>query len=1283
MAPPPPPPPVVALDDLNQIVSDTPDVAPDLSTLLSPAFFSNVGPATPAEVRLPARAQVLSSLIIDSNYTLGEIRLVGQPNGTVLELPSSSYDTRSVGGARTLQASGAYASMSVGTPTVLMSVSPGAPVITLIGLTLRGSLRVSGGRLAMHRCIFDGTGLRGADVGITVEGGEVTVNDSHIRGFANGGIVVTSGTFSMHHGSIMQNGMGDSSLFGGVEVRSPGGRVDLDGTLIEGNGRTSNECTDTIACVRGGGLRVSGSAADVRLSAGTLVRANQAYEGTAIYVDTFSCPWETIRYCASDMLRYTLPAPLGHYVHADRAGVAYQLTTVVDTTYPYECDPGRYGNRTDTVDPLQLGAQNTPRCFSTCPPGYYCSTATVDPMMCSAGTFCGSGAGAETNCPAGTYNPTPGLASQSGCLSCQAGTACIAGSAQETPCVLGTHAPRNGSVSCTSCPAGKYQDEAGQTECKVCIRGFYCPHAAPAPVACPAGKVSNTTGLTNETQCSVCPLGFYCSAGISQPLPCPDGKIGQLMGLTNLDQCIPCTPPTTSAPGSTTCTQCRENFYLDTFAAHNATPAEMCLPCLTLGSTCLANITLADVNLLAHHWRFGPASRTITACRKTSGEPGVSPCRGGAFASADGRGYCEPGHYGPKCELCLDENRYFSSDIGRCKPCPTPQDISGPLAAVLASLVGVLLAIFIIMRRLPSSCWLRVVAYRIAVKVRDFSLIPKLKMLIALYQTVLYIPDVYNVKLPPEYYEWMSYFTVLNFEWDIVAVPGACLPGGYTMRLTLRALVPLAIIVAVVPLSILRTTLRHVCSCAPGRPPFGRALLDTLPYVLFIFFCFCSSVSSGLFAVFSCEDFKVDSVTAKSFLPTDYRVECETITGREEELSSTIIELRAMAIVYIALWPIAIPVLFLLVLLPSRYAILHRRRTRLVQATAFLHREYVPAFFWWEPVFLLERLFIVGFVQFIPPRYSLLRLQASQIVILIYTVLLMYLKPFKRADMNLLAIASQITLIAFFYGALNIKLHADLTESDPGNLGDSLAWTITGFSSAASLGALIFGFNLLGAVLFFAMTAYQMRMQRDIQSIRLVSNGNVPELQLQTGMRWHLFLSHIWSSGQDQVATIKRQLQLLLPGVAIFLDVDDLEDIGNLERYVDETQCILVFLSKGYFFSTNCLRELDHALNTNKPFILVHETDPSKGGAPLADLRADCIAKGRDQLFERQPKILTWQRLHDFQLETLKGIAAGLLHACRNTNSMSNPVDGPMVYIPGELTQQKLIFEKPVTVYVR
>ena len=86
-------------------------------------------------------------------------------------------------------------------------------------------------------------------------------------------------------------------------------------------------------------------------------------------------------------------------------------------------------------------------------------------------------------------------------------------------------------------------------------------------------------------------------------------------------------------------------------------------------------------------------------------------------------------------------------------------------------------------------------------------------------------------------------------------------------------------------------------------------------------------------------------------------------------------------------------------------------------------------------------------------------------------------------------------------------------------------------------------------------------------------------------MTWNLFLSHIWSSAQDQAATIKRQLQLLVPDASIFLDVDDLEDIGALEAYLKETQCVLFILSKGYFGSKNCLREVRACCSAAMPLI--------------------------------------------------------------------------------------------------
>ena len=50
----------------------------------------------------------------------------------------------------------------------------------------------------------------------------------------------------------------------------------------------------------------------------------------------------------------------------------------------------------------------------------------------------------------------------------------------------------------------------------------------------------------------------------------------------------------------------------------------------------------------------------------------------------------------------------------------------------------------------------------------------------------------------------------------------------------------------------------------------------------------------------------------------------------------------------------------------------------------------------------------------------------------------------------------------------------------------------------------------------------------------------------------------------------------------------------------------IVFLSKGYFRSKNCRRELYTAIELNRSIIAVLETDEQKGGASLAQMRKEC-----------------------------------------------------------------------------
>ena len=179
---------------------------------------------------------------------------------------------------------------------------------------------------------------------------------------------------------------------------------------------------------------------------------------------------------------------------------------------------------------------------------------------------------------------------------------------------------------------------------------------------------------------------------------------------------------------------------------------------------------------------------------------------------------------------------------------------------------------------------------------------------------------------------------------------------------------------------------------------------------------------------------------------------------------------------------------------------------------------------------------------------------------------------------------------------------------------------VTSPASAAVLAGVLAGAGLvlLAAVLGAALFCKRSRTRR----LLLRATGKPPRLKLPPSCAFHLFLSHTWASGQDQVARIKHGLRTCLPTAVVFLDVDDLEDIGALEEYVSQTAVTLMFLSRGYFKSINCLREVRAWADTRegdaapgggggvdgppRGLILVHETAPNHGGIPIAQLRDEC-----------------------------------------------------------------------------
>ncbi|KAL1502937.1 hypothetical protein AB1Y20_011008 [Prymnesium parvum] len=788
------------------------------------------------------------------------------------------------------------------------------------------------------------------------------------------------------------------------------------------------------------------------------------------------------------------------------------------------------------------------------------------------------------------------------------------------------------------CPAGEGTGVVeGVVKCVRCAEGsFSARDDDSACEACPAGSYQPREG---STSCEPCAVGFFQPEAKAACLPCPTGV--------------------SSLGGSTSCGVCAEGYLLS--PARGATPSSAsCLPCAD-GMVCGWNTTVGTVALREGYWRASAASTDIRRCSLAA-----ATCAGGGAAA------CADGHAGPRCEACAHASQYRVDEGRACADCP---DLQRRLWLLFGALAGggiaAAAAAAALARRAPR-VWRA--GRRAGVRLRRWlsvhALVPKAKIVFAFLQTARLLPTVYGLKLPESYYAWLRFLAVFQIDWSELVYPGLCLPGGFFAQLLVVTLTPIvAVAVAIFG------------SMAAGRAnrtalSLRQSVFRVLPLVLLVAFCFTPSTSRSIFAVWSCETFEVDSgatpPTTVRYLIADLRIKCDYS-------DEAYLRLLALAYVVVPLWPIGVPLLFSLLLAASWSAIRRGHVNRLVGATSFLHREYIKDFYWWEVFFLVQRLVIVGFLQWLSLRSH--RVLSGMLIAVLYLIALFAAKPYKRQDVGCIAYGAQTAVVILLLLAMFVHYLTVLQEEVDHGHASELYVEVTGFNSVDDLaGTMVFALLLILTVIC-AGTLYQLvlHLGDKVVFMRLSTTSEPPELTLQPGKRYHLFLSHVWSTGQDQVATIKTRLLLMLPSSQIFRDVDDLDDISRLHDNVIASQCVLLFLSKGYFFSKNCLLEINTALRFERPLVLVNETEAIHGGMTMDSITSDCTSQGIqvDDLFRGGRELISWYRVASFQQLSLIKIAQHMLHASPNFSHLSDP---PELYIPGELS--KALFELPRPVHL-
>ena len=814
-------------------------------------------------------------------------------------------------------------------------------------------------------------------------------------------------------------------------------------------------------------------------------------------------------------------------------------------------------------------------------------------------------------------------------------------------CPSGYYCPTEATITPLLAPVGTFAP-MGSVRPRLCMDAtYYCVGGGWEQIPVPPGMIATGFHISNVTLdngtvvggdymlydgIALCPAGHWCHRG--QQVQCSEGSYTEDFASLRLSQesCTPCPDrSTTVRAGATSINACGcfPGFYL----SNKTASCEIC----PAGSECDHTGTVPQtINISAGFWRLSALSVDVKPCPRLT----AASCSGGTDANVtyDPRSsdLCSQasGATGVFCTLCLKPAEYFDWIAARCKAC------GYTVAADIGKLFGagiVFLGLFLLRERLRKlDSYRRLVNLTVRAAMRS-----KIKHLVAYYQIISQLGSVYRVSYPQAYEQLLSGFRWL--ELNIGFVPSLQLH-----CVGLRSLGSKLLSYIIAPLLVMAIAL------AVSLKRYG-SILPAVPFSLYVSFLVFPSVSSRGWRVLSeCECFVDDSTNcgvgcsgkAQCFSHSDYTLRCPS---KDEDINqpefSEFVWTRKVAIGAIFVYAVAVPLSYSLLLFANRHAIQHGPSTRTSDALRFLHADYRRGVYWWEAVESLRKVAITGIMSIVEPGTAF-QLSTACALATGLAVLQARSSPYKEDSTNILANVDALALAFVLVATAWLRCAPEEAEA------------------STALLVLLCGLTLVVLIVGVGLYLGKLANERRLHVLRLVATRRLPELRLTQGFSHHAMISYLWASGQDQVASLKSHLAVLLPGIRIFLDVEALESTVDLERHVEEARVFLLFMSRGYFASTNCAREVGAASSEalQRPLVVVHEANVDKGGASRDEMHTECstycAARILDYVFRKSSAAgpcgdnnnqltagssgwtpVTFHRLKEFQLLTLRLIA--------------------------------------------
>ena len=505
---------------------------------------------------------------------------------------------------------------------------------------------------------------------------------------------------------------------------------------------------------------------------------------------------------------------------------------------------------------------------------------------------------------------------------------------------------------------------------------------------------------------------------------------------------------------------------------------------------------------------------------------------------------------------------------------------------------------------------------------------------------IVTLGPIYGVQMHSAFTSWFNFIQIFDFGLaEALSIPNSCY-GSMATRLTLNAGLPYAFVFLLVGGIFLPAIIIDMRKLS-RKNAVAKFLSRSLYATIIVFYLVLPSVSRRIFDAKICQSFVLNDTDneSQSYLISDWNLQCN---GNDPSYA----KVKILFWVFFTAWPVTVPIVFLGLLLYIRPLVRTNRITPLAEACRFLWRDYERSTMYWEFIDIVRKICLTGLIIFIDTEGGsdrIFRLLVAILICVIYAIFLSRARPYKRNDDLNLAILSNLLLTCCFVVSIIIhqcKEEDDIMENNTceslfGRQFDSYKATLSAVILTASMPLL---FTLFHIVLGLNSI--------DAPIIRLVSTNAAPRLELSLDCKDHMFFSHVWRSGQDKTHKIVRTLQQYLPGIKIWLDVDSLTDISKLEESVAEASQFVLFYSKDYFKSKNCVREVKAAAQKGKPITVIFESDENlENFSVINDMKDECIQYLPEQfnyIFVEEPILWLNSSLH-FTVESVKMTVERLL----------------------------------------